>query len=67
MNNIQTIPKNSFTSDASAKFSFESLLRTGNFGKGLVIEKSISIGWLDKLYKGSVFDAFWSVLSAPVD
>lgn len=34
--------------------------------KNLIIEKRISVNWVDKLFKGSIVDSFWTVLSSPV-
>ncbi len=34
--------------------------------KNLITEKRTSATWVNKLYKGSIFDSFWSVLSSPV-
>jgi len=35
--------------------------------KNLIIEKRNSTSGLSKIFKGSVFGAFWVVLSSPVD
>jgi len=61
MNTIQLNPKDSFISD---KLFIDSPLNTSFLWKNLIIERRISINWIDKLYKGSVLYAFWSVLSA---
>ena len=65
MNATQTISRDQVT--RSDKMSLGSLMHLGSFGKSLTIEKSISLDWAYKLYKGSVIDAFWSVLSSPVN
>jgi hypothetical protein len=33
--------------------------------KNLVIEKRVSMNWIDRLYEASIVHAFWSVLSSP--
>jgi hypothetical protein len=63
MNTIQAISSNSFISD---KLFLASPMRTDYVWKNLIIERRISINWVDKLFKGSILYAFWSVLSSPV-
>jgi hypothetical protein len=66
MNTIRTFSKNLFVQDSLDKFSLGSLFSTKNFEKSLVIEKTIPMGWLYTLYKGSIVDSFFTVLSSPV-
>lgn len=40
--------------------------RPSVFWDALIIEKRISVNWLYALYKKSIFQAFWLVLSSPV-
>jgi hypothetical protein len=42
-------------------------VRIGFLSKNLNFEKHFSVNWAYELYKGSVLDAFWSVLSSPVN
>ena len=63
MNTAQVISGNSFISD---RLFTGSSVRNNYLWKNLVIERRISINWLGRLFKGSVFDAFWSVVSSPV-
>jgi len=65
MNNTQIISRNQIVE--SNKSFLGSLLRSRDFGESVTIEKSISMDWEYKLYKGSVVDAFWKVLSSPVE
>ena len=65
MNNIQTISRNQIVE--SNKSFLGLLLQRGDFGESVTVEKNISMDWAYKLYKGSVFDAFWSILSSPVE
>lgn len=63
MNTIQAIPGNAFM---SGNLFSGSPVRTGYLWKNLIVENRISFGWLHKLYKGSVLDAFGTVLTSPV-
>lgn len=64
MNNIQTISGNQFV--AGTTFS-DSPAKTSYLWKNLVIEKRISISWIDTFYKYSPLRAFWTVLSSPIN
>lgn len=64
MNNIQVVEKNSFM---PGKLFFGSPAGTNYVWKNIVIEKSISMNWAYKLYKGSIVDAFWSVFVSPTN
>ena len=35
--------------------------------ENLIIEKRIPVNWVYRLYKGSIFEKIWLVLSSPVD
>jgi hypothetical protein len=63
MNNIETITRNEFT---GVKLFSGSPARVNYLWKNLIIEKNISLSWVDKLYKESILHAFWFVLSSPV-
>jgi len=63
MNAIQVISKESFVPDS---LFMGSPFRTGYLWKNIVIEKRISTNWAYRMYKGSIFDSFWSVLISPV-
>jgi hypothetical protein len=65
MDTIQAITKNIFLQ--SEKLSLGLSEKTSFLRRDLVIEKNIPTGWIYDLYKGSVVDAFWSVLSSPVE
>ena len=64
MNTIQTVTKDIITSE---KLPFGLSEKTNFFRKTLTIEKNISMDWAYNLYKGSIVDSFWSVLSSPVE
>lgn len=64
MNTMQTISGNSLISDAI--FS-GSPAQTNYLWKNLVVEKRISINWIDTLYRHSPLYAFWTVLSSPMN
>lgn len=63
MNTVQAISNKSVLQN---KLLFGSSGNTGYLWENLAIERRASPNWLDKMYKGSVFDAFWTVLSSPV-
>lgn len=63
INTTQAISGNSF---AAGRLFSESPVRANYLWKNLITEKRISLNWLDKMYKGSVLDAFWTVLSSPI-
>jgi len=65
MNTIQAISKNIFLQ--SEKLSLGLSEKTNFLRKDLVIEKDIPIEWMHGLYKGSIVDAFWSVLFSPMN
>ena len=64
MNTIKTISGNSVIS--AAVFS-GSPAQTSYVWKNLVIEKRISINWIDTLYRHNPLHAFWTVLSSPMN
>lgn len=63
MNTIQISPNSSVM---PGNLFFGPPARTGYIWKNLVIEKRISMNWAHKLFKGSIFHAFWTVWSSPV-
>ena len=63
MNNIQVISKKSVIQN---ELLFGSSAHTGYLWENLAIEKRVSSSLINKLYKGSIVDAFWTVLSSPV-
>jgi len=65
MNNIQTLSGNGLVSE-KVFYKSPALNKNKYLWGNLIIEKSISINWLNKLYKGSVADSFWSVLTSPI-
>lgn len=63
MNTIQAISRDLILPD---KLFLGSPIRTSYLWENLIIEKRISINWLNKLYKGSTLHDFWLLLSSPV-
>lgn len=63
MNTAKTISKDL---PIQNKLLFGSAAHTGYLWENLAIEKRDSFKWVDRLYKDSVLDAFWTVLSSPV-
>jgi len=64
MNTTQIISRDTYTAD---EMFVGSPVSVGFLRKSLNFEKRFSINWAYNLYKGSVADAFWSVLSYPLD
>lgn len=63
MNNTQSIPSGTISqNDAFIGFTPKTSYQWNN----LIIEKQVSINWLDELYKESIFYGFWKVLTSPV-
>lgn len=63
MDNIKSISKKLPIQD---KLLMGSLVHTNYMWSNLIIEKRKSVNWVDKLYKGSVLNAFWLVFSSPI-
>lgn len=59
MNTAQINSKNS-------ELFFGSALDKNFVWENLIAEKRISVNWLYKLYKNSIFDKFWMLLTTPV-
>ena len=66
MNIKNDIRANSNESFVVNNLSFDSPSHTDYFWKNLIIEKRMSMNLVDKLYKGSVLHAFWSIWSSPI-
>ncbi|MBI4089241.1 MAG: hypothetical protein HY424_00880 [Candidatus Levybacteria bacterium] len=62
MNPTQTKTKTSL----SVNFFLGSSLGNDYVWENLIIERRIKVGWLYKLYKGSILESFWKLLSSPV-
>ncbi|MDP2638196.1 MAG: hypothetical protein Q8P26_04005 [Candidatus Levybacteria bacterium] len=61
--NTQSSSTKSFTPVESF---FHSNLGRGYVWDNLIIEKRISVSWIYKLYKGSLLEDIWLILSSPV-
>jgi hypothetical protein len=55
------------SSAISKQYLFGSKVRGNYLLDNLITDKRVSTGWVKKLYKGSIVDSFWSVLSSPTN
>lgn len=63
---MNTTEKNIISSGDSFNVFFGEGGARSYIWENLVIEKRIPVGWAYKLYKDSIFEKIWLVLSSPV-